>query len=194
MPSVRWISVGGSGTDHLRPWSEDRLTVANAAGVAAGMMAQHVLGAMLAFSLGVPGFAAAQRARPRQPREVEPNDGKTVLILGLGKTGQAAAAPSSALGLEVLGVRGTARRRRREDWRSNDPKRAAHLIVSYLAALFGQWTPTRPHVSLTSHASLSVGPGSIQSARGGCDGKARHRGSRERVCNARSEPQRPLDW
>ncbi|HVQ74814.1 MAG TPA: D-2-hydroxyacid dehydrogenase [Candidatus Binatia bacterium] len=108
-PSVRWISVGGSGTDHLRPWSGDRITVTNAAGVAAGMMAQYVLGAMLAFSLGFPGYAAAQRARRWEPRGVEPIDGKTVLILGLGKTGQAVAGLTSSLGLEVLGVRATPR-------------------------------------------------------------------------------------
>ena len=38
-PSLRWISVGGSGTDHLHPWNPTRLTITNAAGVAAGMMA-----------------------------------------------------------------------------------------------------------------------------------------------------------
>lgn len=108
-PSVRWISVGGSGTDHLRPWSEDRVTVTNAAGVAAGMMAQYVLGAMFSFSLGFPGFAAARRARRWGPGGVEPVDGKTVLILGLGKTGQAVAGLSRSLGLEVLGVRAAPR-------------------------------------------------------------------------------------
>jgi phosphoglycerate dehydrogenase-like enzyme len=37
--------------------------------------------------------------------EVEPIDGKTVLILGLGNTGQAVAARSKLMGLETLGVR-----------------------------------------------------------------------------------------
>src|SRR5262245_43273133 len=31
--SLRWVSVGGSGTDHLSPWDPARLTVTNAAGV-----------------------------------------------------------------------------------------------------------------------------------------------------------------
>ncbi|MBV9244293.1 MAG: D-2-hydroxyacid dehydrogenase, partial [Methylobacteriaceae bacterium] len=30
--SLRWISVGGSGTDHLGMWDSTRLTVTNAAG------------------------------------------------------------------------------------------------------------------------------------------------------------------
>ena len=37
--------------------------------------------------------------------EVEPIDGKTVLILGLGNTGQAVAARSKLMGLKTLGVR-----------------------------------------------------------------------------------------
>ncbi|MDX8490293.1 hypothetical protein RFN29_01750 [Mesorhizobium sp. VK22B] len=36
--TVRWVSVGGSGTDHLRPWNPARVTVTNSAGVAADMM------------------------------------------------------------------------------------------------------------------------------------------------------------
>ena len=32
-PTVRWVSVGGSGTDHLAPWDTERVTVTNAAGV-----------------------------------------------------------------------------------------------------------------------------------------------------------------
>ncbi len=39
--SVRWVSVAGSGTDHLAPWDSDHVAVTNAAGVAADMMAQY---------------------------------------------------------------------------------------------------------------------------------------------------------
>src|SRR5215471_6418271 len=60
-PSLRWVSVGGSGTDHIAPWDPRRLTVTNAAGVAAPTMAQFAIAAALHFSLGLHGFAAAQR-------------------------------------------------------------------------------------------------------------------------------------
>jgi len=103
--TVKWISVGGSGTDHLNPWNPASLTVTNAAGVAAGMMAQYALGAMLHFSLDLPRFMAAQQRREWISGEVEPLDGKTVLILGLGKTGEAVATCAKALGLNTLGVR-----------------------------------------------------------------------------------------
>jgi len=84
---LKWVSVGGSGVNHLMPWRPDQLTVTNAAGVAAEMMAQYALGAMLHFSLGFPGFRSAQERREWVNGRVEPIDGKTVLIIGMGKTG-----------------------------------------------------------------------------------------------------------
>ena len=48
-PGLRWFSVGGSGTDHLAPWDPARLTVTNAAGVAADLMAQYALAAVLSL-------------------------------------------------------------------------------------------------------------------------------------------------
>lgn len=104
-PTVKWVSVGGSGTDHLRPWDPSRVTVTNAAGVAADMMAEYVLGAMLSFSLGLRDFACHQRARKWIDGKVEPIEGKTLLILGLGKTGTALARRAAALGVKTIGVR-----------------------------------------------------------------------------------------
>lgn len=104
--TVRWVSVGGSGTDHMNPWDPEALTVTNAAGVAADMMAQYALGSMLHFNLDIPGFRADQQRRHwRVGGEVEPLDGKTVLIVGLGQTGQAVAARCKSFGMQTLGVR-----------------------------------------------------------------------------------------
>ncbi|HTN95940.1 MAG TPA: D-2-hydroxyacid dehydrogenase, partial [Nordella sp.] len=103
---VRWVAVGGSGTDHLRPWDPARLTVTNSAGVAADMMAEYVLGTLLSFSLDLRGFAAKQQARQWDSAgRVTPIAGGTVLILGLGKTGTAVAKRCKAMGMKVLGVR-----------------------------------------------------------------------------------------
>lgn len=103
--SLGWVSVGGSGVDHLAPWDTDRLTVTNAAGVASDMMAQYAIGAIFHFSLGFHDFAVDQRARRWTAGTVAPVDGRTVLILGLGKTGQDVARRAKAMGLKVLGVR-----------------------------------------------------------------------------------------
>lgn len=103
--TVKWVSVGGSGTDHLGRWDPERLTVTNAAGVAAGMLAEYALGAMLSFSLDLRGFARRQQARLWGGGGVEPIEGKTVLILGLGKTGEAVASRAQAIGMTTLGIR-----------------------------------------------------------------------------------------
>lgn len=103
--TVRWVSVGGSGTDHLLPWDTSRVTVTNSAGVAADMMAEYVLGTILSFSLDLRGFARAQAKREWLAGKVAPIEGKTALILGLGKTGQAVARRLKAMGLTTLGVR-----------------------------------------------------------------------------------------
>ena len=104
-PSVKWVSVGGSGTDHLKSWDTSRVVVTNSAGVAADMMAQYALGAMLHFSLGFPAFRAAQNRHEWLSAEVEPIDGQTVLIIGLGNTGEAVAARCKSLGQKTIGVR-----------------------------------------------------------------------------------------
>lgn len=107
---VKWVSVGGSGTDHLRPWDPARVTVTNAAGVAADMMAEYVLGTILSFSLDLRGFAAKQRARLWDGAgRMTPVAGGTALILGLGKTGTAVAKRLKAMGMKVLGVRANPR-------------------------------------------------------------------------------------
>lgn len=101
-----WISVGGSGVDHLTPWDTGRVTVTNAAGVAAAMMAEYVLGAVLHFTLDIDGMAADRAARRWPPnRLMTPLRGKTMLIVGLGHTGQAVAARAKAFGLRVIGTR-----------------------------------------------------------------------------------------
>ncbi|TPJ34488.1 D-2-hydroxyacid dehydrogenase [Mesorhizobium sp. B2-8-3] len=104
-PTVKWVSIGGSGTDHLGRWDPAHVTVTNSAGVAAGMLAEYALGAMLSFSLDLRGFEGRQQARQWGGGRVEPIEGKTVLILGLGKTGEAVARRAQAMGMRTLGIR-----------------------------------------------------------------------------------------
>lgn len=102
----RWIANGGAGTDHYGTWDPARTTVTNAAGVAADMMAEYVLGGFLHFSLDVPGLQADQAARRWDAqRRVVPLAGKTLLIVGLGHTGRALAQRAKAFGMHVIGSR-----------------------------------------------------------------------------------------
>jgi phosphoglycerate dehydrogenase-like enzyme len=104
-PTLRWISVGGSGIDHLGAWDPARLTVTNAAGVAAEVMAEYVIGGLLHFSLGFDRFARHQQAREWTAGTVASLRGRTLAILGLGKTGQAVACLAKAIGMTILGIR-----------------------------------------------------------------------------------------
>jgi phosphoglycerate dehydrogenase-like enzyme len=103
--SLRWVSVGGSGTDHLAPWDPSRLIVTNAAGVGAETMAQYAVAAMLSFTLGLPALAADQHQGRWAPRRVASVKGRTLAILGLGQTGRATARLANALGMRVTGIR-----------------------------------------------------------------------------------------
>ncbi len=100
-----WIANGGVGTDHLGPWDPGRTIVTNAAGVAAGMMAEYVFGGFLHFTLDVPGLQRDKAARAWNARRVRPLAGQTLLIIGLGHTGRAVAARAKAFGMRVLGTR-----------------------------------------------------------------------------------------
>jgi phosphoglycerate dehydrogenase-like enzyme len=105
-PSLKWIAVGGSGTDHLMPWDTGKLMVTNSAGVAAEAMAQYIIGGILHFTIGLPGFAKQQRDHTWDAAStVDTVTGRTMAILGLGKTGQALATVAKALGMQVVGIR-----------------------------------------------------------------------------------------
>jgi len=108
-PGLRWMSVGGSGTDHMAPWDPASLTVTNAAGVAADMMAQYALGAALSLTLGFPAFERDRRARRWAQGRIAGIDGKAVAIVGLGHVGEAVARRFKAMGLRVVGSRANPR-------------------------------------------------------------------------------------
>ena len=101
-----WIAVGGSGVDHLGQWDMGKITVTNAAGSAAAMMAEYVFGSVLHFNLDIAGLQADQAAKHwDKTRLMRPLKGKTMLIVGLGQTGQAIAARAKAFGMRVIGTR-----------------------------------------------------------------------------------------
>lgn len=105
----KWIAVGGSGVDHLGQWNTSKVTVTNSAGVAADMMAEYALGAMLHFTLDFPGLERDRQKRNWTGRIMTPVQGKHLLIVGLGHTGQAVARLAKAFGMTVTGVRANPR-------------------------------------------------------------------------------------
>ena len=101
----KWLANGGAGTDHLGLWDTQRVTVTNAAGIAADMMAEYAMGCFLHFTLDIPGLQADKEGRVWAARTVRPLKDKTLFILGLGHTGRAAAQRAKAFGMHVTGIR-----------------------------------------------------------------------------------------
>ena len=100
-----WIANGGVGIDHFGTWDPAKTTVTNAAGVAADMMAEYIIGGFLHFTLDVTGLQEDKAKRAWNSRNVVPLAGKTLLIVGLGHTGRALAKRGKAFGMTVLGTR-----------------------------------------------------------------------------------------
>lgn len=108
--NLKWVSVGGSGTDHVAPWEREKLTVTNSAGVAADMMAEYAIGCFVHFNIDVAGLMADKTARVWDAqRRVKPLAGQTLLVVGLGNTGRAISARAKAFGMTVIGTRATPR-------------------------------------------------------------------------------------
>lgn len=103
--SIEWVSNGGAGVDHLVPWDPKRITITNGSGVASGMIAEYVMGGMLALGIGLSGFIRRQMEHCWQFEPVAGIAGKTVAIVGLGRTGQAVARLASAMHMHVIGTR-----------------------------------------------------------------------------------------
>ncbi len=101
----RWIANGGVGTDHFGRWDPACTTITNAAGVAADMMAEYVLGGFLHFTLDIEGLRQDKAGRVWRARNMTPLRGKTLLIVGLGHTGRALAKKAKAFGMHVVGLR-----------------------------------------------------------------------------------------
>ena len=102
----KWVTNAGVGVDHFGKWDPTRTTVTNAAGVAAGMIGEYVIGGFLYFTLDFPGMNV-DKARQHwdATRRVAPLSGKTLLVIGLGNSGQAIAARAKAFGMRVIGTR-----------------------------------------------------------------------------------------
>lgn len=104
LPSLRWVHVSGSGSDHLAPWDRDRVTVTNCAGFQADVMAEYAIGAILAHNFRFPEFIADREARRWSEKHVRPARGDTMLMIGLGPIGQAIARLATGIGMRVSGL------------------------------------------------------------------------------------------
>jgi len=110
---LRWLSSWAAGVEHVaRPAVFDRgIVLTNASGVHGPNMAEHLLAMILMATRGMPRFQRAQLAR-RWDRRLSSRaegpgelSGKTLLIVGLGRIGEAVAARARPFGVRIVAVK-----------------------------------------------------------------------------------------
>ena len=102
--SVRWFHVGGSGRDHLPAWDPARVTVTDSKGVLAPFLAERAMAGLFALGTGLVNHLREQREARWSPTRFRPLAGRTMLVLGFGRTGVEVARRARAMGMGVLGV------------------------------------------------------------------------------------------
>lgn len=105
--NLTWIHVIGAGTDHLEPleWVPAGVTLTNSSGVHADRAGEFIATGLLMLNSMIPMHLEAQAARSWDARYSTVIKGKTVVIVGVGSIGGAAARRAEELGLHVRGVR-----------------------------------------------------------------------------------------
>ena len=106
-PRLRWIHIIGAGIEPLLPldWLGDRIVLTNNSGIHIEKTREAATMALLMLNARIPEIVTNQK-NARWDQIFTPRiAGKTVLIVGVGDMGAAAASAAKALCLNVIGVR-----------------------------------------------------------------------------------------
>jgi phosphoglycerate dehydrogenase-like enzyme len=106
-PHLRWIHLTGAGLEHVAPfdWVPEGVVITNNSGVHGPKAGEYAAMAILMLNNRIP-FHVTNQARAHW-QQVFPATvaGKTLLIVGVGEMGRAAAVRAKQLGMRVLGIR-----------------------------------------------------------------------------------------
>jgi len=105
-PKLKWIHCSGSGVEHLAPmnWMPNGLTLTNNKGIHAAKAGEFGLMAVLMLHSHIPAVVSNQRSHTYDSLYASPIAGKTLVVIGPGSLGGAAAKKVQALGVHVIGV------------------------------------------------------------------------------------------
>jgi phosphoglycerate dehydrogenase-like enzyme len=109
-PHLKWIQSTSAGVEKLAPYIPDGIVLTNASGVHMPKGGEYAMTALLMLNHRVPHFVTAQRASRWDQAFATPIAGKTVLILGVGAIGSAAARLARRFGMRILGISRSAKR------------------------------------------------------------------------------------
>lgn len=108
-PTIRWVHIGGSGTEHVDGrWDPARTVVTNSVGVLAPFLAETCLGAILALNHGLLAYRAQQARREWREIPFRPLTGQRLLVVGAGAIGGELSRRANAMGMEVIAIRRSA--------------------------------------------------------------------------------------
>jgi len=116
-PHLKWVHMTGAGIEHIMPldWLPPGAGVTTNSGVHAPKAGEFAAMALLMISNRIPALFTAQREGRWHRIFSTPLRGKTLLIIGVGAMGGAAAERAQQLGMRVLGVRRSGRGHRHVD-------------------------------------------------------------------------------
>ncbi|MBI6630847.1 D-2-hydroxyacid dehydrogenase [Pontibaca salina] len=105
-PKLRWIHCIGAGVEHMLPmtWLPEGVTLTNNKGVHAAKAGEFGMMAVLMLHSHIPAIMTNQRKRVYDSLYASPIAGKTLVVLGTGSLGGAAAQKVQKLGVHVIGV------------------------------------------------------------------------------------------
>ncbi len=108
-PHLRWVQLIGAGVDHLLPldWLPSGLTLTRASGAHRPKADEFMMLSLLMLNNRMPEIVSNQHKGQFDYVYSTPITGKTVLLVGLGATGSAAAASARKLGMKVIAVTNT---------------------------------------------------------------------------------------
>lgn len=159
-PTLRHISVWGSGTDNidLAACKRAGIVVTNTAGVNANAVAEHTIALMLSVARRIPEMDRAVRAG-EWPRHVMLSlEGKTLGVIGLGAIGKRVALLANAFGMRVLAMTFGA---------DNGRAKAAGARAASLDALLRESNFVSLHLRLSSATTNYLNRERLQSMKSG---------------------------
>jgi phosphoglycerate dehydrogenase-like enzyme len=169
-PKLRWIHIIGAGIEPLLPldWLPSQVTLTNNSGVHVQKTGEFATMALLALCYRLPEMLDNQRRATWRPIFTPSIAGKTLLVVGLGDMGGAAAKSAKRLGIRVLGMRRNPRPHRYADAMLPLGQLHKGLAQADFVLVAAPLTPdTRHLIDARAIAAMRTGAGLINVGRAG---------------------------
>ena len=168
-PKLRWIQMTSAGVEHIMPfdWLPGHVVVTNNRGVQAEKQGEFAFTAILMLNHAVPDMVTNQRSSRWKEVFGTPVRGKTVAVIGVGKIGTAVARHAKRMGMTVLGVRRSGRRRRYVDEMFRPGE--LHKVLpraDFVVAVLPHTAETRNLIGRDELALMKPGAGLVNVGRG----------------------------